>query len=367
MGGFPLYVTATYFLVSLIDRRSFKAIINYKMGIQLSILWIVLFVYISITTLLYAVYRDPTLVLSKWFKAILLFSLVLKDTYNNPKLILNISVCYTITAFICAILMINGIGVELYGYSFGEIRMTFLGTNENKMAMVYVYSFAINLYLLDKYLHKMTIVFLCVISMILYLYVIANFASRGALICIMIILAYYFIIYNNSSSVFKNIAMLIVGFFIVMYAYDYMTNVDVFSRRVEMTEEGDYGSRDVLVRAAFTIFIEHSFFGVGLIKVMYDIYDLTGHVKTPHNLFLYILAAGGLVGFSIFMTLIFKTLLFIYRYGHKKRLFLPVLLFICVLIDFAKNGGALTGGINYALFALSINMCYLHRYQHKYI
>ena len=79
MGGFPLYVTATYFLVSLIDRRSFKAIINYKMGIQLCILWLVLFVYISITTLLYAVYRDPSLALMKWFKAILLFSRVLKD------------------------------------------------------------------------------------------------------------------------------------------------------------------------------------------------------------------------------------------------------------------------------------------------
>lgn len=356
MGGFPLYVTFAYFFVSLIDTSSFKTIINFKMGLQFCMLWLILLVFITITTLIYA-NRDPSLMLMKWTKAILLFCLVLKDTYNNQKLILNIAVCYTISAFICAILMINGIGIELYGYELGEVRMTFLGTNENKMAMVYVFSFAINLYLLDKYLKKSTIVIACVFSMILYLYVLANFASRGAFICIMIILSYYFIIYNKSSSFFKNIVMVIIGLYIIVYAYDYMTSIDVFSRRVEMTEEGDYGERDILVRAALQIFYEHSFFGVGLEKVMYDIYVITGSLKTPHNLYLYILSAGGIVGFSIFMTLIIKSTLFIYRYGHKKRLFLPVLLFICVLIDFAKNGGALTTGVNYALYALSINLC----------
>ena len=366
MGGFPLYITLAYFLVSLTDRSSIKTILNFKLGIQFCILWIVLLVYITIVTLLYAKYRDPSLALMKWFKAILLFSLVLKDTYNNPKLIFNIAVCYTITAFICAILMLNGIGVDLYGYEFGEIRMTFLGTNENKMAMVYVFAFGITLYILNKYLKKTIIVISCVFLMVLYMYIIANFASRGAFICIIIILTYYFIIYNKSSSILKNVVMIAVGFIIIVYVFDYMTNVDVFSRRMEMTEEeGDYGSRDILVRAAFKIFLDHSIFGVGLTKVMYDIYDITGHVKTPHNLYLYMLAAGGMVGFSIFMTLIFKTILFVYKYGYKRRLFLPVILIICVFIDFAKNGGALTCSINYAFYALTLNLCYLsNKYRH---
>lgn len=360
MGGFPLYVTLTYFLVSLTDRSSLKTIINFKLGTQFCILWIVLFIYITIVTLLYVEHRDPLLELMKWFKAILLFSLVLKDTYNNPKLIYNIIVCYTISAFICAILMINGIGIDLYGYDFGEVRMTFLGTNENKMAMVYVFAFGITLYLLNEHLKKTIIVISCVFLMVLYMYIIANFASRGAFICIIIILTYYFIIYNKSSSFLKNVVMIIVGFIIIMYVFDYMTNIDVFSRRIEMTEEEeDYGGRDILINAAFKIFIDHSIFGVGLSQVMIEIYKITGQIKTPHNLYLYILAAGGMVGFSIFMTLIFKTLLFVYRYGHNKRLFLPVILIICVFIDFAKNGGALTCSINYAFYALTINFCLL--------
>ena len=96
MGGFPLYVTFIYFFVSLIDRRSLKTIVNFKLGIQFFTFWIVLFIYITIVTLLNVEHRDPSLQLMKWFKAILLFSLVLKDTYNNPKLIYNIIVCYTI-------------------------------------------------------------------------------------------------------------------------------------------------------------------------------------------------------------------------------------------------------------------------------
>ena len=367
MGGFPLYVTITYFFVSLIDRSSFKFIIYNKLWRELCILWIVLFFYIAIITLLYAE-NDPTEMLMIWFKAILLFFFVLKDTYNNPKLIFYIVVCYMITAIICALLMINGIGVQLYGYSMGEVRLTFLGTNENKMAMVYVFSFAIALYLTDKFKNKMIIVISCVLSMILCIYLLANFASRGAFVCILIILMYYFMIYNNNSSILKNIVMAVIGFIIIMYAYEYMTTVDVFSRRIEMTEEGDYGSRDVLVKAAFKIFIEHSFFGVGLVKVMYDLNDLTGSFKTPHNLFLYILSAGGIIGFSIFMMIMTKSAKLIYRYGHKKRLLLTVLFYISIIIDFLKNGGALSTNIDYILLALSLNLCILPNKNHlKYI
>jgi len=228
--------------------------------------------------------------------------------------------------------------------------------------MVYVYSFTFALFLLDYYIQRREKMFVIMPLLLMYMalcvFIMANMASRGAFVCILIELVYFFFFYRKTNSIWKNLLIVVLGLFFVVEGYEYISNISVFSKRMEMMAEGDYGQRNMLVSAAWNIFIDHPFFGVGLAEVMNLIGHQIGEAKTPHNLFLYILSAGGIIGFSLFMVIIYKTVVVVYKYGYRRKLLLPVLLMICILIDFAKNGGALTTAVNYVFFAIALNSCF---------
>lgn len=374
MGGVPLYICLAYFIVSLGDYNSFRKIgLFYKDAKTISVLWFSLFVYLTFITAIFSLNSQKyTIIDVKWLKSLLLFIFVLKDSFNQPGLMIKAVASYAITAFVCAVLMMNGIGVELDPTEFGESRLSFLGTNENKMAMVYVYSLFIGLFFIDRHItsKKHTLVLIKIAALIFFMfvciYVMGYMASRGAFVCVFCGLLYYFLIYKRTKSIFKKIAIIVLGIAIIVYGYDYLSNISIFSRRMEMTAEGNYGERDILVRAAFDIFVDNPVFGVGLSEVINIIGSHLGDAKTPHNLYLYVLSSGGIIGFSIFMAIIYKTVVMVFKQGYKKKRLLPILLFIGILLDYAKNGGALTTSVNYVFFAMGLSMCSLpNNYQLK--
>lgn len=367
MGGIPLYICIAYFIVSFGDYNSFRKIGFFSKDAKtISILWFSLFAYLTFITAIFSLNsQNSTIIDVKWLKSLLLFVFVLKDSFNKPKLMKYVVVSYAVAALVCVVIMMNGIGVELDPTEIGESRLTFLGTNANKMAMVYVYSFFICLFLIDRITTgKQSNGVLIKISgllliMIVFLYVMGNMASRGAFACVLCGLLYYFIIYKQTKSALKKIAIVFLGIAIIVYGYDYLSNIYIFSRRMEMMSEGYYGERDILVKAAFEIFVDNPVFGVGLSEVINIIGSHLEDAKTPHNLYLYVLSSGGIIGFSIFMAIIYKTVVMVFKQGYKKKRLLPILLFIGILLDYAKNGGALTTSVNYVFFAIGLSMCFL--------
>lgn len=363
VGGFTLYIVLAYILISGIDLLMFNRLKNHSEETNIVFLWGILFMYIStITIFSIGVPAEETATELRWLKALLLFVLILKDTLSVPKLQEAILISYVATAVICAFLMLKGYGVDYDEREIEEYRLTFLGTNANKMAMVYVYSFAIFLCEIDKYIGAkkrgtLLKISFCTILIGLCLYTLAIMGSRGALLCVIIMLLYYFLGTKWSSSVLMNILRFLLGLIIIVYSYNLIDNVDILSERIAQMQEGDYGDRDILVRAAWNIFTNNPVFGIGLSRVPMEIYQATGLMLTPHNLYMYILASGGLIGFSIFFILLVKYIRYIYRYGHQMKRVLSVFLAIGILIDFAKNGGALTTSINYIFFALSMANC----------
>ena len=364
MGGFPLYICMAYFLVSLFDFQGFANRSFFKASKDITLLWGGVFLYLTVITGLYSSSQMGSFnVFGKWIKALWFFLLVLKDTFNRPKLVSEVLICYCFTAFICAVLMLNGIGVELDLTEIGDSRLTFVGTNANKMSMVYVFSFSIALFFWDRLSNQRgkRLFFLKVLPLILFmalcLYVMGFMASRGAFVCIFVVMAYYFFFYRRTKSLVRSLLIGVVGIVVIALGIYFLSYFPVVSERMELLAEGDYGQRDVLIRAAWDVFLSHPFFGVGLIGVLNGIEDVIGAAKTPHNLYLYMLSAGGIVGFSMFMVIIYKSLLVIFKDGYKKGKLLPVILFLCILLDYAKNGGALTNSINYIMFAISLNLC----------
>lgn len=363
MGGLPLYICIAYFLVSIIDFRSFRVFSRTKEGRHISLLWFVLFLYMFIITGVYSsVPFDASNSFLKWAKALLFFVLILKDTYNQPQLIIEIVFSYVVVALVCATLMVIGIGVEYDPSEIGEERLTFIGTNANKMAMVYVYSFSIALFFLNNLFSRKDKRFFVVkeLSLLLFMavcvYIVANMASRGALICLILTLFIYFLFYQRNNSLLSSILIVTLGLSLIVFGYEYISRIPIFSYRMGMIAEGDLGQRDILVKAAWQIFLDHPLFGVGLTEVVNRIGGYVGTAKTPHNLYLYLLSGGGIIGFSIFMVIIFRSLSLVYKNGYRKNNLLPVLLLVCVLIDYAKNGGALTMSINYVFFAISLSL-----------
>lgn len=329
---------------------------------SIGVSWFVLFAYLTMLTMLIPCNRTDLPVFNwKWLRAIMFFILFYRDTKNKPLLQKNALFFYAITSVICSVLMSMGIGISAYAEQFdiGHVRLTFLGTNSNKMAMFYTYGIAVLLYYIEVgwfwNISKKIRYVISGVLIIILCYGIALTGSRGAYFVVIAMLGYYIIFYQKGGGVASKIVITAIASVFAYYLIDLMNNVDVFSRRMEMTSEGQHGERDVLADAAFKVFEDHPM-GVGLNRVYDYMLFYVGDSKTPHNYFAYMLAAGGILGISLFLSIVWRIVKCVYVRYKAKRLLLPVLLLITTLMDFNKNGGSLTFSINYCMLALALSM-----------
>lgn len=353
---------AAYITVSLFDAISHGALYCNQLHRSLGISWFILFAYVTLLTAVVPYSRNDLGILDlRWLRAIVFFILVYKDTLYKPVLQKNIMYMFTVTAIICGVMMSMGIGIsaEAEQYDIGSVRLTFLGTNANKMAMFCTYAVAaLFLYIEDGWFLQISKKLRYVISAVAITalcYVIALTGSRGAFYVIIAMMAYYIIFYQKSGGVATKIAVTVIAAGFAYYLVDIMSNVEIFARRMEMTTEGQHGERDVLFEAAIKVFEENPF-GVGLNRVYDYMLQYVGSSKTPHNLFAYMLASGGIIGFILFVSIIWRIVKFVLIHTRTNRLLMPVLLLIITLLDFNKNGGALTFSINYCALALALSM-----------
>ena len=330
------------------------------------ILWFLLFFYLTVITILLPLdpyWYDGEILDSidfKWIRALLLFVLFYKDCVENELMIKVIAKYFIIMCVAMSLLAFMGVGVSVEG-DIENTRLYFFGTNPNKFAMNYVYAFVLLIFIIRnqalKY-RKMKLVFylaigataLCLLAIILLT------ASRGALACV-IILIVTSIFYKRKFNFWTWTMIAFIIGLVVYFAYGTLTSTEemIVARRLEDTfENEDYGTRDVLISEAWDIFMESPIIGNGLNNVMYKIQMATGKFVTPHNLFLYIISSGGIIGFSIFSGILYVICVRVYRFGYKIGDLFAVQLLLMVLLDFAKNGGSLNATINYVFLAIAL-------------
>lgn len=355
-----LYIGVSFIDNYIINRKKIYKSDYYK----ICNLWLLLFVLLTIITILNPSTR---LVLSiidlKWFRAILFFIFVYRDTINNIALQKDLCFFYGLSALLSALLMYWGIGAEfnMTSYEIGEVRMTFFGTNANKLAMTFSYAIVFFLHFYEKgwRIHINTVhrAFIAFLSILFLIYSISITGSRGGLISISFVIIYYFIIYKHSKRMFYNILVLIIFITLFYWGYDYISNIEIVANRFAEMSSGNMGLRDVLFLIGIEIFIDNPFIGIGMNCVPEYIYNKIGLYLTTHNLFIYILASGGIVCFSIFGYILFKIYKTIYIKSLKnRRLLIPISLLILSQLDWMKNGGALSNNINYIMLALAYSI-----------
>ncbi len=325
----------------------------------IGILWWVLFVYLTTITLLNPSFFYNISIDIKWLRAIILFCFVFYNTIDRPRFQSSILYLYSFSVIIGCLLALAGIGIGVDEEDLGQSRLTFFGMNTNKFAIILVYCIVCLLsFIEDKtYIKNDLLRYIIVgVSTVMVISIIAMTGSRGALIIIFVLFTYYFLIYSQKKNKIRSFLIVIIGLIVIVYLFNYMMSFDVLSNRIIATEEGNYGERDILLKAGFDIFMQSPIFGVGMEKLLELIQGMVGQAKTTHNLYIYILATGGIIGFSIFSIILIKIVKIVYNIGFKNHLFLPVAFCIVALLDFAKNGGALSFNSNYLFLSLALSM-----------
>lgn len=364
--GVSLILGILYILVSFLDNFIINRnrILYNKNFYTICKVWVLLFCYITLITIITpTVHHDVFPINFKWIRCILFFILVYMDTFNKMNFVRFLLTSYCLVAILCAILMVLGIGIDIdaESYELGEVRLSFLGTNSNKMAMIFAYSVAILVFLYEnKTLHLLfryvKLFFLFVLVSFL-IYSIFLTGSRGGLLAVFIVFLYYIFFYKKSKNIIYNFSIILFFIIIILIVSKHISNVEVMSERLYSVSDGNLGARDILFNIGTEIFINNPIIGVGLNSIPEYIYNKIGIYATTHNLYIYILAAGGILGFILFayiLLVICKTV-YIKSIINRKQ-FIPVALLILGLIDWMKNGAALISVINYIMISLAYSI-----------
>ena len=332
-----VFLELIYIIISAYDYAVTKYLPSFGLRDPLLIAkkWFLLLLIILLITAIYPCAYSSFDTFLKWARNIILFYFVIKDTMYKPYILRLIVGAYCLTSVICGLLIINGIGLDLSddAEDFGEVRLSFLGMNSNKVALTFTYSFMIAIYGVDECLKffqnykKSFFIGFFLVIMILFLYCLSLLASRGSVMIVFLGIVYYFGIYKRNSSIGMKLIFYCMGAALIVFAYNYLMSSDIMAERVSASvDEGNYGARDKLMYNAIEMFLESPVYGVG---------------------------SGGLIGAIGFVEIIYRIAKNTIWHSYKRHFLLGALLFIVAFVDFMKNGACVIYVGNYIFFAIA--------------
>lgn len=309
---------------------------------------------------------------------LLLFSLFLSSVMygysENPKEIFNFKLLVCIVLYISLAFIYKKnprfVHYSLASYSLGVIvfaillqttysnaiemnkdRLVIFGENPNStsarlsIAVVFLFYFAIQ--------NPFNILFYRYISLILSLPImllVLQSGSRGSLVS-MVIGCIAIIYFSNIKKTYKTIYTVLIVLAVPLVLTIVADTGSIQDRLTDSLVEGDLAGRDVLWLATLDIIYNNFIIGVGERGYLSEMQRLVGGYRDAHNLFLYLLASGGVVAFSFFM-LFYKNLIIKSYYVFRKGDVLPLVLLINVTIIAVKTGGVLTYTMLWVVFAM---------------
>lgn len=221
-----------------------------------------------------------------------------------------------LTVFIFKDLLISGGGIDRISRLTGETGQEVI----SPLALAYSGAFTLVLcfynLIFDKSRSMSRLVIYLAIALSLLLFFLG--ATRGALVAVL--LSVLAILY------FGDIKRRLISIFIFILSIPFiyigleLTGSGLFKRTASSVNEGDISGRETLWSSAYDEFLNYPLFG-GRIEVS-GIY--------PHNIFLEILMAMGLIGLLLFLFFFIPSLLIIFRKIGKNGIYIvPFLIFIC--------------------------------------
>ncbi|MBE6311003.1 MAG: O-antigen ligase family protein [Bacteroidales bacterium] len=319
----------------------------------------VFFVVITLTTLLqYMEYQT----FGTYMNLIKLFLVVLLCLYlprvfekDKNKILLSIIV-YTITCSVIAVAYMLGLMEEYVRYNGG--RLFLFGENPNSMSSRYVLAVIFLVHLLLKNPMRLNAKrWLSIIMLVPLVYIIIASGSRGSFLIIMFCVCMYVFFSNFRNKLVKPLFCLVIllsGLYIVNKIAESDVEFSLFERLSDTAKSGDDAGRGELNKMAYDIFMDSPIFGVGIQGFTVEMNERFRERLTVHNLYMYILATSGIVGFVAFTLFVLSLLK--YSIAIRKKDFLPFILMLFIILLVYKTGGALTYMLMWYVFSINISL-----------
>ncbi len=325
-------------IIGLLTGDLFKAIFKYK-----SDFWILLCLILTLS-LSSILYENNIGDINFNFKLLVLVNiyLLLKHIlfkYPNLKNVFIFSI--SISSGLIAIIYTFLIKTKYSFYSSGRFFM--LGENPNSYSTRFVIGTILTLYILISNKIKQKNKFWLVLFLPFLLIQIYISGSRGSIV--MLILGLLLLFFNVKMTFNKKLLSIFILILIIIIGSIFLPkikNLDVSTkeRLVETIKEKDTSGRTNIWGEAFELFLDKPLLGYGENGYFKEMETKYGEERDTHNLFLYLLCSGGLVGLLLFLVFIFSSFKLIWK--NRKIIPLEFSLYFSLLFFVSKTGGVLT-------------------------
>lgn len=213
-------------------------------------------------------------------------------------------------------------------------------------------------FVLDGIKNKLYLVFSLALFLILTYFTILT-GSRGSLI-FLIVSSLILVFYSENTLLFK---MLIITSSIILslIGFGLLLNMEGdIGQKWSLAAEGDLAGRNMIWDVALNIFYDNPFMGVGHSQYLYYMESAIGSAKDAHNLFVFLLATGGIVAFTLYNLFFLYLLNKAIKARHYDR-GLRLALWLCILILALKTGGALVYLVLWFLYAIIDSQHYVQK------
>lgn len=284
----------------------------------------------------------------------ILFFIVFNDYLNKDgkfKDIIFLSFAFGVVALLLISLYFPSIGYYYKG------KYMIVDENPNSTGTRFALAAVFFCYFMLRGLKSKSFLFLFLLSFLILAYFTILTGSRGSLI-FLIISSLILIIYSQRGYSFK-ITAVISSTILVLFGFGWLLGMEGdIGQKWGLAAEGDMAGRSDIWEIALNIFYNNPIMGTGYSQYLYIMDSAIGNAKDAHNLFVFLLATGGVVAFIIF-GIFFSSLLYNAIRSRQFDQGLRLSLWLCALILALKTGGALVYLVLWFLYAVIASNYYV--------
>lgn len=264
--------------------------------------------------------------------SILIFIIYLSYAHDKKEVLDNMFFSFNMGILVMGFLYLFNIGI-----TYEDNRIEIFGENPNTIGIFSVFCV---IYILSIFFEKIIVVkykLLYLFALIPLFNMIANSGSRTTFIGLVISLCIFFIFKKNTKS---NFWIKIFGIISIYLIIQYILTFDVMSKRLELAvDKGDLSGRDTIWEDILPYILDKPIFGLGVDGYFDVISIFFGKFFSPHNVFIEILAYGGLVAFTIFFFFYYRLINISIYLKSKEDYILPIVLLQFILQIFSAGQG----------------------------
>jgi len=272
------------------------------------VIWLmVLFVIWNLLTYFWSIHPPRTLVRVVTFSQLLAMVWLIWELCETKRDGMIIMQAYILGAYVAIIDML----VTYFTGAGQSFRIAATGFNPNWLAISFAVGIPISWHLMFKFHNKI----LYIINMLYFplaIFCIILTASRGGLVTALIassIIPISFLYYGRSPKFVFALSIIIILAIIPLLSTGTFSNlernIERLTETTDMVREGRMTGRETIWLTGFDVFSENSLIGVGSGGFNRSVELLLGSAVSAHNTYLAVIVDTGIIGFLLFMAIIF--------------------------------------------------------------